>query len=113
MRNSTTGGRRHGRAVKRDTAAVVLSRPQQVSIAIAVLVMCGAIGAVFGSSEYAAHGASWMWSRVAGRDSLGELLGGHVGLVLTLILSIAAITGWLWLLTQVMHLAFRYAGWSR
>jgi hypothetical protein len=30
-----------------------------------------------------------------------------------LILSVAAITGWLWLLTQVMRLAFLYAGWSR
>ena len=39
--------------------------------------------------------------------------GVHMGLTLVLILSVAALTGWLWLLTQATHLAFVYAGWSR
>ena len=78
----------------------------------AVLVMCGAIAVIYGSSEHAVSGASWMWTWFTGL-SLGEKLGGPVGLVVALILSIAAITGWLWLLTQAMHLAALYAGWSR
>jgi hypothetical protein len=84
-----------------------------VMFAMAVLAMCGAIAVVFAGSEYGLYGASWMWNRLTGQDSLSEMLGGHVGLFLTLILSVAAITGWLWLLTQVMRLAFLYAGWSR
>jgi cellulose synthase/poly-beta-1,6-N-acetylglucosamine synthase-like glycosyltransferase len=44
MLNSTTGDRRRRRPVKRDTAAVVLSRRQQVFIAVAVLaITCQAI----------------------------------------------------------------------
>jgi hypothetical protein len=53
------------------------------------------------------------WHRLTGRDSLGEILDGPAGLLLTLILSAAAVTGWLWLLTKAMRLAFLYAGWSR
>ena len=44
MQDSTTGHRRRRRPVKRDTAAVVLSRPQQAFVAVAVLAIgCQAI----------------------------------------------------------------------
>ena len=79
----------------------------------AVLTMCGAISAAFRSSAYGLYGVSWVWNRLAGQDSLHDILGGHVGLVLMLIFSVAAITGWLWLLSQAMRLAILYAGWSR
>jgi hypothetical protein len=81
--------------------------------AVAVVMMCGAISAVFASSGYALSGASWVWNRLTGRDSPAEMLGGPAGLALALILSAAAVTGWLWLVSEAMRLALVYAGWSR
>jgi hypothetical protein len=83
-----------------------------VIFGMAVLLMCGAIGAVVGSSHHALSGVSWAWNQITGRDILGEKLAGPAGLALALVLSVAAITGWLWLLTQAMGLAMSYAGWS-
>jgi len=80
---------------------------------MAVLMMGATISAIFGSSESGLHGASWIRARLTGRALLGVALSGHMGLTLVLILSVAALTGWLWLLTQATRLAFRYAGWSR
>jgi len=80
---------------------------------VAVLAICGAISAVFRSSAHGVHAASWAWHRLTGQDSLRDILGGHVGLVLVVIFSAAALTGWLWLLSQAMRLAVLYAGWSR
>jgi hypothetical protein len=99
-------------SVRRSGGDTAWSLVGLVMFGVAVLMMCGAIAVVFGSSESALSGASRMWNRLTGRDSLGEKLGGPIGLVLTVILSVAAITGWLWLLTQAMHLAVLYAGWS-
>lgn len=81
-------------------------------LAVAVLVMCGAIAIVFRSGEYVVSGALWRCPQLAGL-SLAEKLGGPAGLVVALILSVAAITGWLWLLTQAMRFAALYAGWAR
>jgi len=82
-------------------------------LGVVVLMMGATVSTVVGTSEYGRHGASLVWARLTGRDSLGEAMGGHLGLILVLILSVAALTGWLWLLTQATRLAFRYAGWSR
>ncbi len=75
--------------------------------------MCGAISGVFRSSVHGLHAASWAWHRLTGQDSLRDILGGRVGLVLVVIFSAAALTGWLWLLSQAMRVAVLYAGWSR
>jgi hypothetical protein len=81
-------------------------------LAAAVLVMCGAIAVAFRSGEHMVSGALWLCTQLAGL-SLAEKLGGPAGLVVALILSVAAITGWLWLLMQAMRFAALYAGWSR
>jgi hypothetical protein len=78
-----------------------------------VLVMGATISTVFASSEFGVRRASLWWARLTGHDSLAEWLSGHMGLTLVLVLSAAALTGWLWLLTQAMRVAFLYAGWSR
>ena len=84
-----------------------------VVLGIAVTAMCVAVSAILGRNEYGRSGASWLWSKLTGRDLLAAMPGGHGGLALAVILSAAAITGWLWLLTQATRLAFLYAGWSR
>jgi hypothetical protein len=81
-------------------------------LAVAVLAMCAAIAVVFRSGEYVMSGALWLRTQLAGL-SLAEKPGGPASLVLALILSVAAITGWLWLLTQAARFAALYAGWSR
>lgn len=83
------------------------------ALGLVVLVMGATISIVFASSEDGMRRVSLVWARLTGRDSLAEWLSGHRGLTLVLVMSVAALTGWLWLLTQATRLAFFYAGWSR
>ena len=82
-------------------------------LGIAVAAICGVVSAILGRSEDGRHGVSWIWNRLTGRALVEALPSGHGGLVLAVLLSAAAITGWLWLLSQATRLAFLYAGWSR
>ena len=82
-------------------------------LGIAVAAICGAVGAILGRGEDGHHGASWIWNKLTGRALVEAMPSGNGGLVLAALLSAAAITGWLWLLTQATRLAFLYAGWSR
>ncbi|HXJ82988.1 MAG TPA: hypothetical protein VMS64_30410 [Candidatus Methylomirabilis sp.] len=100
-------------AAGRSTVDISWSLVGLAILGAVVLVMGATISTVFASSEHGVRGASWIWARLAGRDSFAEWLSGHLGLTLALMLSVVALTGWLWLLTQATRLAFLYAGWSR
>jgi hypothetical protein len=100
-------------AVERSAVATSWGLAGLAILGVVVLVMAGTISALFASSDDGLRRASGLWMRLTGRDSLADWLGGHMGLTLVLILSLAALTGWLWLLTQATRLAFLYAGWSR